>query len=441
MYHTPGNHRETNDRNYKHVNATAELIMHLTDSAEPRLGNIITRNGSEILLDPSSLKNEYTTTIKLSENMECSGLKVNTPYISKGKTQKEQNIDNMNERKMDELDCMADDSVVQAKDEIQKQIADQINEVRVVDAKGIRNSLEISTKHTSKPNMESISAKRQIKMYSKLDEDKYACKIVGMCTTKKGLVLLADLNNNKLKIFTTTNIPLSCITIPRGPLSVTLMDEVTALVGRQDKNIEVIDIADAKSMKVIETIKLAYKIMGITSSCGNIVVTTLDEPKGVKMLKLNGKEVWSITTDLQGRQMFEAPEYIISYGMENETIVVSDYRKETLSFISGKTGTILKTLAVQGIGPEGIAVDDFNNLFVASFDRNEISCISENDGKIQTVLSWKNWRETLLETFARIRYINCCEGPLALSYNCFTKELFLSYSPSDFVDRFTLTHG
>ena len=34
--------------------------------------------------------------------------------------------------------------------------------------------------------------------------------------------------------------------------------------------------------------------------------------------------------------------------------------------------------------------------------------------------------------------ISCKEGPLAVSYNCFTNELF---NPSDFVDRFTLTKG
>ena len=62
--------------------------------------------------------------------------------------------------------------------------------------------------------------------------------------------------------------------------------------------------------------------MELATSCGNIVVTTLDEPKYVEMLKLSGEEVWSIMTDLQGRPIFEAPEYIISYGMENEMDVV-----------------------------------------------------------------------------------------------------------------------
>ena len=58
-------------------------------------------------------------------------------------------------------------------------------------------------------------------------------------------------------------------------------------------------------MKVTETIKLAHKILGLTTCSGNIVVTTLSEPKCVKMLKLSGEELWSITTDLQGGQMFE----------------------------------------------------------------------------------------------------------------------------------------
>ena len=60
-------------------------------------------------------------------------------------------------------------------------------------------------------------------------------------------------------------------------------------------------------MKVTETIKQAYKILGLTTCFGNIVATTLGEPKCVKMLKLSGEELWSITTDLQGGQMFESP--------------------------------------------------------------------------------------------------------------------------------------
>ena len=459
MHHTQGNHTETNDSNYKHVNATAELIMHLTNSAEPRVGDGILRKGGEILLNPSSLgdtKNEnMSTMMAVSENMKCSDQAVNKLNASVDKVQRNEDIYSTHVSERDGLNYKKDDSVVIAEDEMQNHINDQVDET--LEAKSIRNSLVQKTKFAQTTDTTPTNATQQTNLYAKLGDDKYACKIVGMCITKQGLALLADLNNNKLKVFTTTNIPLSYITIPRGPLSVALMDEVTALVGRQDKHIDVIDIADAKqeknidvidvadenlkSMKVTETIKLAYKILGLTTCSGNIVVTTLGEPKCVKMLKLSGEELWSITTDLQGGQMFEAPEYIISYGLEDKTIVVSDYRKETLSFISGKTGTILKTLDMQGTGPEGIAIDSYNNLFVASFDRNEISCISENDGKIQTVLSWKNWRETLLETFARIRSINCKEGPLAVAYNCFTNELFVSYNPSDFVDRFTLTKG
>ena len=168
------------------------------------------------------------------------------------------------------------------------------------------------------------------------------------------------------------------------------------------------------------------------------MITTLDKPKSVKMLNLTGEEVWSVTADLQGRPLFEAPEYAISPGVENELVVVTDYLKETLSFISCKDGTVIKTLDMQGTGPEGIAADNHNNLFVAYFDRNEIACISENGRSFQTVLSGKSWGETLLETFARIRSINCGEDPLALAYNCFTNELLVSYNPSDCVDRFGL---
>ena len=56
MYDTPGNHTETNDIKYKHVNATTELSMHLTKSAEPRAGDGIMRKGSEIVLNPSRLE-------------------------------------------------------------------------------------------------------------------------------------------------------------------------------------------------------------------------------------------------------------------------------------------------------------------------------------------------------------------------------------------------
>ena len=433
------NHNETNDSQYKHTNATAELIVHLTTSTKASLDDGITRRGSEMLLNPSNLEE---TTIKdraslnLSKNIKCFEEKVKTLDACEAEV-----VPSTHVKTKDDPVSKRGDSVYKTINEKQEHKTEQAKDstIDTFDAKLVRDNLETKTKGTSASEMTHIKVAKQTNLYAKLDDDKYACKIVGMSTTKMGLVLLADLNNNKLKVFSTTNIPLSAVGIPRGPLSVALVGDTCALVSRHDKNIGVIDISNAKSIKVTDTIKLDYKIMGITACCGNIVVTTLTVPRGVKMLKWNGDEVWSVTMDLQGKQMFEAPENIVSFVVENETVAVSDYRKETLTFISGENGDILKTIDIQGTGPEGITVDNYNNLFVACFDRNEVWYISENGRKFQTVLSGSGWSKKFLDTISRIRSINCRECPHALAYNRFTKEIFVSYNPSDFVDRFTLT--
>ena len=159
----------------------------------------------------------------VSENMKCSGQAVNKRNATEDKVQRDEDICG--------LDYKQDDSVVIAEDEMQKQINDQVDET--LEAKRIRNSLVQKTKFAQTTDTAPMNATQQTNLYAKLGDDKYACKIVGMCITKQGLVLLADINKSKL-LFTTTNNPLSCITIPRGPLSVALMDEITALVGRQD---------------------------------------------------------------------------------------------------------------------------------------------------------------------------------------------------------------
>lgn len=272
----------------------------------------------------------------------------------------------------------------------------------------------------------------------KFGDDNNASMIVGISITINGSVLLADLNNNKLKAFDYNEKFIDYVVVPHGPFGIAAFDATTAVASSKDKKIHVIDISCLNSIRTLYIIKLDFDVLGLTSFNNMLVVTAMTKPRSVKMLEWNGQEVWSAMKDKQGNHLFEAPEHVTSVGNDVAKVVVSDYRKETLTVISGKDGSILQIIAVAGYGPQGLAFDKLGNLFVACYDRNEVYIFSK-DFKIKKKLI-SSPKYSICDVFAYKPYQPspfCKDCPFDVAFNNVTCELYVCYDmASGEIDRF-----
>lgn len=332
----------------------------------------------------------------------------------------------------EELDAQTDTSIHMTKisEKVIQKVAESLQEEDVP-----------NTYLNVKPFISQIKVKERTTLDTVLKADKHTCKIVGMSITRDGRAILADLNNNKLKMFSNNkNRFLASVDIPLGPFSVAIINDITAVVSAQDKKIHFVEIPSSGDLRIIGTLKLDYKIIGLTSCNSNLVVTTVKEPRGVKMIDWSGKEVWSVALDKQGNKLFEAPEYLTSFGTHRDQVIVSDYRRETLTLIAGKDGDVLKIIDVAGNGPEGLTVDHSGVLYVSYYDKSEVCAFSPDLMQTAVVLSHANWLKRFMQTFSPFPLLNCRDWPVDVAYNNVTGELYVCYdNHSNVIEHYKLS--
>ena len=257
----------------------------------------------------------------------------------------------------------------------------------------------------------------------KMAED-FLCIINGMDITRDGNLLLADWNNKKVKLFSPDNKLLFSLLLADNPFAIAVINEKTAAVSTNDKSLHILDISDPNSVSVQSSLHLGYLVTGMTPVNGNLVVTRWSKPTSVKMVDVNGREIWSVSTDQSGQTLFKKPRSVVSIVKRDQTrIVVTDWGKDTLTVLDAKTGKHIKTIDVEEKAPHGITADNEGNVYVCYFHTKEICVWSKDFKESRTLLSGN-----MLSS-----------GPRDILYNNITDELFVSYRITDQADKFQLS--
>ena len=262
-----------------------------------------------------------------------------------------------------------------------------------------------------------------VNIISPKDNDK-PC-VGGLAVTDNGTLLVGDCNNATLKVFSQDNTLLSSVPLSAGCNDVTVTEDDIAVVSTNDKKLHFLDISDPPSPSVQRSVSLGYTVWGITTYKDRLVVTADTTPPSVRMIDRNGKEVWSVTKGPDNQQLFVRPVYIVTSKInDTEAVIVSDYRKETLTLLNANNGSLLKIVDMIGKGPHGITVDNDGNIFVACFTTSEI-CVWSNDfTKSRTLISGKDFERK----------------PDCIAYSRSTDTLYIGYyEDCDYIERFQLS--
>ena len=248
----------------------------------------------------------------------------------------------------------------------------------------------------------------------------------GLAVTDNGTLLVSDYHNRTLKVFSQDNTLLSSVPLSAECIDVIVTEDDIAVVSTDDKKLHFLDIYDPPtSASVQRHMQLGYIVWGITTYTDKLVVTTYTTPRSVRMIEMNGKEVWSVSKGPDNQELFDVPRYIVTSKInDTETVIVSDCEKETLTLLNANNGSLLKIVDMKGKFPRGITVDNNGNIFVACGRTMEI-CVWSNDfTKSRKLISRKDLERE----------------PDCIAYSRSTDTLYISYyEDCDYIEIFQLS--
>ena len=271
-----------------------------------------------------------------------------------------------------------------------------------------------------------IVARKMSHMKMTSPSDNVKPSVNGLAVTDNGTLLVADWYNSTLKVFSQDSTLLSSVPLSDWCYDVTVTEDDIAVVSTDDKKLHFLNISNPPtSASVQRSVSLGYVVWGITPYKDKLVVTACTTPRSVRMIDMNGKEVWSVTKGPDNQQLFDGPLFIVTSKInDTETVIVSDYMKETLTLLNANNGSLLKIVDMKGKCPVGITVDNDGNIFVACGTTSEI-CVWSNDfTKSRTIISQKDLKEE----------------PFCIAYSRSTDTLYISKSrASGSIERFQLS--
>ena len=267
-----------------------------------------------------------------------------------------------------------------------------------------------------------IVARKMSHMDIRSSKDYTQPNVNGLAVTDNGTLLVGDLINKTLKVFSQDNTLLSSVPLFAGCYGVTVTEDDLAVVSTYDEKLHFLDISNPPSASVQRSVTLGYSAWGIATYKDRLVVTTYTTPTSIRMIDMNGKEVWSVTKGPDNKQLFDTPLYIVTSKInDTETVIVSNRGKDTLTLLNANNGSLLKIVDMKGKGPRGITVDNDGNIFVACCKTREI-CVWSNDfTKSRTLISRKDMDI----------------APRCIAYSSSTDALYISHDGyCDYIERF-----
>ena len=270
-----------------------------------------------------------------------------------------------------------------------------------------------------------VKATKKCEYKVRIKGDKEHCWITGMAVTKDGRILMADTENNKVKLFSPAMKFLSSVSVPDNPWDIAVIsDSEAAATCTTNKSLVLLDISGSQ-LRIKTTTKVPYNIRGITKYNNKLAISSESPTPSVKLIDLTGKVYWSVSSDQQGQSLFSHRCYLTSHDEgRSSTVIVTDYGNHTLTLLNGETGEVITRRQLQWQGPSGVATDTAGNVYVCYDFTHEVSVLSGDLSEEKILLS----RQDGLSDF-----------PQAIIYDDKTHQLLISYWDKDIVDSFKLS--
>ena len=276
---------------------------------------------------------------------------------------------------------------------------------------------------TETVDIDHIRARKMSPLVINTADDEATPDVKGMVVTDNDILVVSDWYNKVLKVFSADKL-LPSVKLSHYCFGVTVTEDKVAIVSTHDKKLHFLDITEPSSVIIQKTLSLNYWVVGITTYNGKLVVTRFDEPQSVKLIDMDGHEVWSVSKGPDTQQLFAKPyDVVVQTTDGKDTVIVSDWGRESLTLLDASNGELLKVVDMKGKLPHGMTVDKFGNILVCYFLASEVHVYSSDFTK-SAILLTKN---------------DIHEKPINLAYNRSKCTLFVGHSQNKQVDRFKMS--
>jgi hypothetical protein len=245
-----------------------------------------------------------------------------------------------------------------------------------------------------------------------LPNDTCDCCISGSCITEDRYLLLADLDNKRLKRFLLSDDTVKdYIDFTNLPRAVCQINKTEAVVAQWNNTVQFIYLAD--KMKVTRTLKLNHRCNGIAHADGKLFIT--DEKKAVYIHDLNGHELHKITTDSAGADIFLRANHVC-ISASGDQVLVADKGNGLISLnIKENYLFTIKDKLCRGSFD---VCSDQTNVFVCGYNSNNIIQIGPGN--------------RVLGEIAKVKY------PTSVCYDSHKGRLIVSSFDSNTIEIFEL---
>ena len=195
--------------------------------------------------------------------------------------------------------------------------------------------------------------------------DKVTCNTTGMAIHIDRRILMTDINNSRVKLFSHDMKFLSTVSVFNRPRDIAVISEREAVVSTANKSLVILDISGSQ-LSIKTTTPLPYDVHGISIYNEKLVVTSPGSyPPSVMLIDQTGRVYWSVSSDQQGQPLFSEPLYVSSPSDgRSTTVIVTDMNNHTLTLLNGNNGEVITRRQLKEKYPYGVTADSAGNVYV-----------------------------------------------------------------------------
>lgn len=250
-----------------------------------------------------------------------------------------------------------------------------------------------------RPIQAKLNCQKSIK--SKDDNSELNCWITGIGVFPSGEIIMVDMTNRKIKLFSKDFDFLSQVkldTIPQD-ISVSPVNASDAYFTKpfSQEGIQKVSMSDGK-LTLKESFRTNGTNRGITCTKGGILTSVQDgryhdldiNHFKIDLLDYEGKVLQSVSTDLNGSRLFKLPLYF-AVNNTGKQMIVADCIKH-FSYIVSVDMTGKVKFKYEGIGdnlvtPRGLTIDDDDNIYVTEWEGQNVYVLSPTGKRLQVLLT------------------------------------------------------